>query len=404
MDTIGLLDRFRNRSPGSLRLDMVTDQGNGFYAWDGRLYKSDIVRAAIRPKAKAVGKLMPKHLREQIDRNGKKKLTVNPDAHIRFLLEEPNPYMSGQKFREKMETQLCLNNNAFALIIRNDEGFPLELFPLPARQVDALYDQAGNLKLRFYFPGGKAYVFPYTDIIHLRNDLNENDLFGEPLGPALKPLMDVVTTTDQGIINAIKNSGVVRWLLKYFNAMRQEDLEENAKKFADNYLNVESKSIGVAATDSKAEVVQIQPHDYVPNAAQMDRTTQRIYSLLGTNEKIIQSSFDEDGWNSYYEAEIEPDVIDMEQEYTRKLFTRRERGLGNRIVFEASPLTAASMKSKLDLIQLVDRAIITPNEYRAVFNYAPVPWGDQPIRRLDTAPVGDDGITIREDEKGGEDD
>ena len=42
---------------------MVTQTGEGFTVWNGRLYKSDIIRACIRPKAKAIGKLEAKHVR-----------------------------------------------------------------------------------------------------------------------------------------------------------------------------------------------------------------------------------------------------------------------------------------------------------------------------------------------------
>ena len=136
------------------------------------------------------------------------------------------------------------------------------------------------------------------------------------------------------------------------------------------------------------DATQIEPKDYVPNAAQMDRTTLRIYSLLNTNDKIVQSKYTEDEWNAYYEAEIEPVVLELGGEYTRKLFSRRERGYGNSIVFEASNLATASMATKLNLCQMVDRGALTPNEWRAVLNLAPLPGGDKPLRRLDTVTVG----------------
>lgn len=119
----------------------------------------------------------------------------------------------------------------------------------------------------------------------------------------------------------------------------------------------------------------------------MDKTLQRIYSLLGTNEKIIQSKFTEDEWISYFEAKIEPIAIQLSNEYTRKIFSRRERGFGNKIIFEASNLQYASMNTKLQLVQMVDRGALTPNEWREVFNLAPIKGGDEPIRRLDTAVV-----------------
>lgn len=383
---MGLFARFRNSIVERTRYQMVTTSGNGFFIWDGKIYQSDIVRACIRPKVKAVGKLVGKHLRKTI-KDGMSHLEVNPEPYIRFLLEDPNPYMSGQKLQEKLATQLALNNNAFAVILRDELGMPKELYPVPTVQAEAVYSNDGTLFLKFLFLNGKNYTFPYSDIIHLRQDFNENDLFGDSPAPALVPLMNVVSVTDQGIIHAIKNSGVVRWLLKFTQSMRPEDLRERAAEFSKNFLELDSNGSGVAATDAKSEAQQITPSDFVPNAAQMDRTTKRIYAFFNTNEKIVTSSYSEDDWNAYYEAEVEPVALELAQEMTRKLFSRRERSCGNSIVFEASNLATASMSTKLGLQAMVDRGAMLPNEWRAVLNLAPLPGGDEPIRRLDTAVV-----------------
>ena len=44
-------------------VQMVQERGNGFYSYNGKMYQSDIVRACIRPKIKAIGKLTAKHIR-----------------------------------------------------------------------------------------------------------------------------------------------------------------------------------------------------------------------------------------------------------------------------------------------------------------------------------------------------
>ncbi len=378
---------FSNKNKVVTKFKLVTDVGNGFYAYDGNVYKSDIVRACIRPKVKAIGKLIPKHIYTAVQADGTTKLEVNPDAYIRFLLEDPNPYMSGQKLQEKVATQLCLNSNAFILIIRDDNGLPYQLYPLPATYVEALYDNFGELHLRFTFANGSTYQFFYTDIIHLREDYYENDIFGTSKIPALLPLMEIVTTTDQGIVRAIKNSGVIRWLLKFHNSLRPEDKTNEAETFAKSFLSIENGGgKGVAAVDSKAEAVQISPHDYVPNSAQMEKTTQRIFNFFNTNIKIVQSNWTEDEWNSYYEAEVEPVALKFANGYTKGLFTRRER-VHNKIVFEASNLQCASISTKLAFVSMVDRGAFLPNEWRGTFNLAPIPGGDEPIRRLDTKPV-----------------
>jgi len=365
---------------------MIEDRGNGFYAWSGSIYKSDVVRACIRPKIKAIGKLIPQHIRN----NNLEGFKVNPEPYIRFLYEEPNPYMSGQVFREKMATQLALNNNAFALIVKDSNGYPVEMYNIPCVGVEAIYNREGDLFLKFTNRNGKIITYPYTNIIHLRQDINENDIFGDSPREALLPLMEVVSTTDQGIVKAIKNSGIIRWLLKFNANMRTEDIDKQTKDFVKNFLDV-NNNVGAAGVDSKADAQQIDPKDYVPNAAVIDRTTQRIYSFFNTNEKIVQSKFNEDEWNAYYEAEIEPLAMQWSNEDTRKLFTRRERGFGNKIIYTANNLQYASMSTKLGLQAMVDRGALTPNEWREVLNLPPVEDGDKPLRRLDTVAIGKGG-------------
>lgn len=385
MRKIGLFNKYKNKSQAVTKYKMVTDVGNGYYSWDGNVYQSDIVRACIRPKVKAVGKLLAKHLRNEYNKQGNVSLRVNPEPYMRFLLEEPNEFMSMQKLLEKVTTQLCLNNNAFVLVIRDENGYPVELYPIPASQAATEYIDS-ELYLKFYFSNGKRYTFKYTDIIHLRQDFYNNDIFGEDIASVLTPLMTVVTTTDQSIVNAIKNSSVIKWLLKFTTSLRPEDLQKQAADFATNFLEVE-KGTGVVAIDSKVDAKQIDPKDFVPNAVQMEKTVQRIYSLFNTNDKIVQSRYTEDEWNAYYEAEVEPIVIDLNNEFTRKLFTRKERGFGNKVMFSSINLATASMSTKLGLVAMVDRGAMTPNEWRQVLGLAPVEGGDKTIRRLDTALV-----------------
>lgn len=351
------------------------------------MYQSDIVRACVHPKVKAIGKLTPRHIRNTYDPKTHEVsgIEVNPEPYMRFLLEEPNPYMTMQKLLEKVGAQLALNRNAFILIIRDNNGFPTELYPIPAAEADfKIID--GEAYLKCYFNNGHWYTFKYSDIIHLREDYNENDIFGTGIAEALAPLMEIVTATDQGIVKAIKNSSIIRWLLKFTTSMRREDLEKQAKEFSKSFLAIQN-STGVAAVDSKTEAKQIDPKDYVPNAAQMDRTVERIRSLFNTNGKIVQSNFTGDEWTAYYEQEIEPVAIDLNSNFTIRLFTRKQRSFGNKVVFGAINLTTASMSEKLGLQAMVDRGAMIPNEWRAILGLAPIEGGDKPIRRLDTAVV-----------------
>lgn len=377
---------FKNQKSDTLtKYQLVTERGNGTYFWNGKIYESDIVRACIAPYVKAVGKLVGKHIFET-----KGDVKTNPEPYIKVLLENPNPLMSMQKLLEKMTAQLMLNRNAFALIVRDSNDYPTEIFPLPAINVEAVY-QHSALYLKFTLENGKAYTYSYDDIIHLRKDYCDNDIFGNALMPTLAPLLNISTTIDTGIVKAIKNSNVVKWLIKYTQALRPEDIRRNAEEFAQMYLDTSNATSGVAATDAKADIQQIKANDYVPNFDVMNSINDRIYSLFGINKKIVQSEYTEDEWNSFYENNIEPIAIDLANEFTRKLFSRKKRNYGNKIIFEASNLSCATISTKLNFLQMVDRGALTPNEWRAIFNLAPVEGGDKPIRRLDTRPTAEGG-------------
>ena len=95
--------------------------------------------------------------------------------------------MSGQMLQEKVANQLALNHNAFILIVRDEFEKPVELYPIPCSSVEAFYKE-NELFLRFVFLNGRESTFPYSDIIHLRDDLNEDDIFGESPMEALSQL------------------------------------------------------------------------------------------------------------------------------------------------------------------------------------------------------------------------
>lgn len=382
---------------GVSKYKLVQHTSNTFTLWGNKAYDNDIVRSCVNAKALRISKLTLRHIQETQKENGTKQLNINPWPYMRFLLEEPNRYMSLAPFLHKLSVLCDLTGNAFILILRDENNVPCELFPVPAVAAEAKYNQDGALFYDFTLKNGERWRFADKNIIHLRGDFYLNDIFGDTRGRSLSPLLEVVETTDKGIINAIRNSSIVRWLLKYTASLRNEDLKKNAQEFADNYLNISSGAVGVAAVDAKADAVQVNPQDYVPDAAQMSKSADRLMSLFNTNEKIIKSSADEDEENEYYETVIEPWVIALAQEFTRKLFTRRQRGTGNYISAGAFNLQAASLKTKLLLVSMVDRGALLTNEWREALGLAPVEGGDKPIRRLDTAEV-----TNTENNEGGD--
>lgn len=375
---------FAKKNPPS-SFELITTSTGSFFGFRGDFYKSDIIRAAIRPKARAIGKATARHVANDYTSNGKTK--INGKKDIQCILEYPNDYMTGQMLQEKLIVQLELNHNAFAYVEHDVAGRPIAIYPIDCTSFDMQKNESGELFLRFWMSDGRAWIASYANVIHLRKDYSMDTFIGTAPGYALASLMDIVKTSDEGLIHAVRNSGMIRWMLKYRNALKPEDLKENAKKFAATYVATSSETGGVAAVGGDAEIQDVKSNDYVPTALQSSKVLQRVYAFFNTNEKIVSSTYSEDEWISYFEANIEPELIQMSNEFTRKLFSEKERSYGNRIIFTSSNLTFASMQTKLQLVQMVDRGIMTPNEVREVLGYAPAEGGDVMIRRLDTQPT-----------------
>ena len=402
---MGIFNLFRKRKESNRaysRVELISEQCNTFFSWQGTTYNSDIVRACIRPKVKAVGKAIIKQMKETIDENGKVVAEFDRNKALKMLFEEPNALMTEQMFLEKMVAQLCINNNAFAIISRDKTGNPISIFPVAPLSVELTNGADGELELIFQLQNAKQIKVAYSDVIHLRQDFSDNDFFGTPLAPALTPLLDVVKTSDTSIISAIKNSAIIKWLLKFKSVIRPEDAKAKADAFSQSYLKAENGN-GVATVDSTADAVPVETKDYVPTSETMSSTESRIYKLFNTNAHIVSGDFTEEEWNSYFSAEVQPTIIQIAQEFTRKIYSKRDRIFGNKIVLEADAWATSSFKTRIALTAIVDRGGLTINEWRRTFNLPPVEGGDVLIRRLDTGTVGSDGIASNdsENEKGG---
>jgi HK97 family phage portal protein len=377
------------------RYELLRESTGAFYPWSGSAFDNDLVRSCIRPKVNAVGKLNAKHIRGEGSN-----MVINPDARIKAILRQPNPYMPMQDFLARMVYQRELEHNAFAYVKRDQDLLPLEVWPVPFQNVE-LKEYAGEMYVKFWFGVGKSVTVPYRDVIHLRKDFNAGDIFGDSGYKALKNIMGVIDTTDQGLVNAVKSSAIIKWLMLFKQVIRPEDAQKEIDLFVKNYLDPATAK-GIAPSDAKYDLKQVEPKNYVPNAAQTDRMVERLNSYYGVSENIKQNKYNEDEWNAFYESEIEPIAIQLSNAFTGAFFTAREIGFGNRIIFEASSLQYASMQTKLALVQMVDRGAMTPNEWREVLNLGPIEGGDKPIRRLDTALVNKTGKDEGNTDEGGQ--
>lgn len=345
-----------------------------FGIFGDNIYDSADVRTAIRTLSEHTSKANPRSTDKRIER---------------LLQLNPNKYMNGKDFLAKVRNILEIKNTAFVYIERDNTGKVIGFYPVPYQTYTAV-EYKNGLYVQFSFDGTAVnqLVVPWEDLAVLRKDYLMSDIGGENNKPLLGTL-DVINTMDQGLENAVKSTANLRGILKSTKAMLSpDDLKKQKDNFVKDYMNI-SNAGGIASLDATQEFKEINLKPTTATAEEQDSYRERVYRYFGVNEKIIKSSYSESEYDAFYESRIEPVLVALSLEFTRKIFTDREISFGAEIWYESNRLQFASAKTKISMVSLVDRGLMTPNEYRALFNMAPYEGGDEFVLRLDTSKTGD---------------
>ena len=374
---------------GGKKNDIVTQQiqllnscDNYFSPWGQNIYDDATVRTCVDTIARNAAKLRPAHIRRVDDK------VVKTDSALDSLLStRPNQYMSTYDFLYKLVTQLYLYNNAFAYIQTDASGNVSAIYPLDYNSLE-LRELNNELYCRFRFNGGQQTTVPYEDLIHIRRHFNDSDIFGSSNLQPLDGPLNILNSVKQALENAVKNCTKLRGYLKAVGTVRDEDLTAILKNFTSQFTSSTSTTGGIGAIDNRVDFKQITGDIQTADNSQMTYCREDIYRYFGLSDKMITGTFTESDSNAFYESLIEPLSIQLSQEFTAKVFTSREQGFGNEIVFQTNRLEYADLKSKTAMIQVLQQSgILTVNEARSIFGLDPVENGDTLMQKADYSTV-----------------
>lgn len=353
-------------------LKLLNSYSNAYTPWDGNAYDDSTVRDCIDTIARHFGKMRMRHIRRA---NGKIVETVQD--RLNYLLStKPNELMTSSEFLEKFIAQYLSYNNAFIYIQRDETGAIIALWPLDFSVVELL-ERDGDIYCRFTFGGGKRTTVPYSDIVHVRRHYNRDDIFGDANNQVINDDLSALKACKVSIINAVKNFGALRGIIKWAQVLRPEDEKAAWQRFVDTYASGTNGS-GIGSLDKKADFQQINTTVTTFDQGQMEYVKETIYEHFGLNSNIIKGNYKEDEYIAFYESVLEPIAVKLSQELTDKLFTEREQGWGNEIILESNRLSYMSVASKIKVCQaLTPIGCITINEVREMFGYAGVEGGDK---------------------------
>lgn len=371
---MGLFDvLFKNRPKVNEKYESTFKLLNGytphFTTWQGGVYESELIRAAINARATHISKL-------RVDVQGAAKPALQNK-----LKHGPNQFQTWGQFLYRLSTILDIHNTAFITPVYDDFGEISGIYtPLPNRCKVVQYDDVPYL--RYEFNNGHHAAIELDSCGIMTKFQYRNDFFGEP-NDALYPTMELIHTQNEGIQEGVKSAASYRFAAKVGNFTKTEDLKKERKRFTEENFSKESDPYGILLfPNTYTDIKQVEVKPWVIDEKQMELIKANVFEYFGVNEDVLQNKAYGDAWAAFYEGGIEPFAVQFSDVGTKMLFTLREQSNGNRIMATANRLQYLSNREKLDVSsQMLDRGIMSINDIREIWNLPPVEGGDVRIIR-----------------------
>ena len=368
------------------QLRMLNGYSNEYTPFNGAAYDDATVRSCVDTIARHASKLNPRHV---VKKDGRTLKVL--DDRLNYLLSvRPNPLMTSAEFIEKIVIQYFTTNNLFVYVQRDMTADIVALWPLDFSQVSLYEDTRNVIYAKFTFGIGYQATVPYDEIVHVRRHFNRDEMFGDPEAKILLEDLTLLKAEKTAIVNVVKNYGRLRGIVKFLQTLRPEDMKRNFETFIQNFVDPVKNGSGIAPMDNTSDYKELHVENTTFDAAQMTYARDNIYKYFGVSEKLINGTYDESEFIAFYESVIEPLAVKLSQAFTVALFTKREQGFGNEVMFETNRLNYISVASKINIAkQLLPAGILTINDARELFGYAPVPDGDERIVSLNFIKASD---------------
>ena len=333
-----------------------------FHTWQGSIYESELIRAAIYARARHISKL-------KFESVGSAKIGLQAKLH-----QGPNQWQTWPQFLARTSTILDIHNTAFIVPVKDKSLQTTGYYTVLPDRCE-LVEYKDEVWLRYKFQRGEVAAVRLSECVILTQHQYKSDFFGEN-NYALEPTVKMIDLNKQGIEEAIKNGATFRFWAKMQNFTMDEDLRKEAQRFGNLAFTGESDGM-LLFPNTYTDIHQYDNKPFTVDADQMKQIQTNVYNYFGVNEEVLQNKAYGDSWSAFYEGCVEVFAVALSDGMTKAMYTERERATGNEVMFTANRLQYMSNADKLAVAaQLTDRGIFSINEAREVFNLAPVDGGD----------------------------
>ena len=266
---MGLIDRLFGRPKPAAnfgRFETITAYSPRFTSWGGRIYESELVRAAVDVKARHVCKL-------QYRMNG----SARPKLYT-ATKSAPNQWNTWSQFLERCSNIYDVENNLFIVPVLDAMGEVTGFFPVVPSGCEIVEkDTVPFLKYQFRNGQTRSMRLDRCAII-TKHQLND-DFFGEA-NTALDATMKLVNMVSQGIQEGVKNSATYRFMAQLTSKAFDEDLRKERERFDRN--NFQGGGGGLLLFGNQMQnIKELSQKGYTVDPAQMALIKENVYSYFG---------------------------------------------------------------------------------------------------------------------------
>lgn len=349
-----------------------------FSQFGSNIYASDVVQQAISCIVTEMKKLNPQHIVE----NDSDSTPNNSD--LQKVLMNPNPLMTKSDFLEKVTWLLMLHYNVFIIPVydpwKDKKGNIHKkyraLYPVQPTFVEFVEDGSGQIYIHLKFANQYETTLPYNDVIHLKHRFSVNEFMGgnemgEPDHKALLKTLQINEDLLTGVGSAMRSSLSVNGIVKYNTLLDKGKTIDAIKELEEKLLSNES---GFLPLDLNAEFTPIKKDVKLVDNDTLKFLDEKILRNFGVPLAILTGDYTPAQYEAFYQKTLEPMIISWSDEFTRVLFTDRERSYGNKIRFYPKDLIFMSVDQTLEMVRLLgDSGSLYENEKRVAFGLRPLP-------------------------------
>ena len=382
-----LLAKFRGNDEKRIITEVLSDSRAVFSSFGNDIYFSDFVNNCIDRIASEISKIEIVSVVEK--ENSVRRVN---DCITRLFKFQPNPLQTTKDFLASCEWLRRKHMNAFIYPQYDAESNQYTAFyPLDPVSVELGYFEYGSRDIKFFWRDGSADVLPYESVIHLkwRRGISTQIGGGNDFGAvddsntlrSLKTLDELL----QGLPKMIASSLNLNGILSVKTLVEKNALEQAAKDFESRIYKSKSGIVAVGLEGNYTPVQKAFPA--VPDNV-MKFLKDIIRERYGVSEAILSGDFSAIQHAAFFQNCIESFIVEFEQAFTERLFTRQAKDKGRRIKCYYSRVAYLSETDKLALSKLaLESGLMTLNELREVFGFVPIPEGDRRLQSLNFVEV-----------------